>query len=210
MYYKSILRSIRYYQVNLVIKILILSDFLVWSSYQLLAPIFALFITDKIHGSIEVVGIASAIYLITKSVCEIPVGAYIDRSKSERDDLYTALAGTFLTALVYFLYIFINSVWQLYTLQILMGVSAALAFPGWYAIFTRHVDEGKTGLEWSLYDVLLGVGMAGAAALGGFLAGAFGFNVLFALVGLFTIFGSLLLLVIKSKIVVRPRRAINN
>lgn len=201
MYYKSIFRSIRHYNVNLVIKILILSDFLIWSSNQLLAPIFAIFITDKIQGSIEVVGIASAIYLITKSIFEIPIGVYIDKSKSEKDDLLTAIFGTLLTALVYFLYIFIADVWQLYLLQALMGLSAAVAFPGWYSIFTHHVDRGREGLEWSLYDVSLGIGMAAAAALGGFIAETFGFNVLFFIVGLFTLSGSLFLLIIKDKII---------
>jgi MFS family permease len=81
-----------------------------------------------------------------------------------------------------------------------MGLAAAIAFPGWYSIFTKHVDKGKEGFEWSLYDVVLGLGMAGMAALGGFLADAYGFNVLFVLISGFTLMGALLLLVIKNRI----------
>lgn len=191
----------KHYQVNLVIKILIISDFLIWSSYQLLAPFFAIFVTDKIsNGSIEVVGIASAIYLIVKSIFEIPVGVYIDRSKSEIDDLFVSILGTVLTAAAYFSYMFIDSVSQLYILQGLLGLGAAIAFPGWYSIFTHHIDKGKEAFEWSLYDVLLGVGMAAAAAVGGFLAEWYGFEILFLIVGLFTMMGAILLFLVKGRI----------
>lgn len=200
MYSRSIIRSVAHYKINPIIKILILSDFLIWSSYQLFTPIFAIFITDKIGGDIESVGIAVAIYLIFKSVCEVPVGIFIDRSKSEKDDLLASILGSLITAMAYFSYVFIDSISQLYVLQAILGIGAAIAFPGWYSIFTKHIDKGKEAFEWSMYDVLLGVGMAAAAALGGFVAEVHGFNTLFILVALITFFGSLLLFFIKNKI----------
>jgi MFS family permease len=201
MYYKGIFTSLKNMKVNIIIKILILSDFLIWSSYNLLAPVFALFITDKIQGAtIESVGIASGLYFICKSIFEVPVGVFIDKTKGEKDDLYTAICGTILFALVYFLYIFIDQVWQLYLLQVFLGISAALAFPGWYSIFTRHVDKDQEGFEWSMYDVFLGVGIAAASTLGAFIADIFGFNILFLVVGVITILGALLMLLIKDKI----------
>ena len=111
-----------------------------------------------------------------------------------------SIMGTVLMALVYFLFIFVTDILHLYLLQGLMGLAAAIAFPGWYSIFTKHVDKGKEGFEWSLYDVVLGLGMAGMAALGGFLADAYGFNVLFVLISGFTLLGALLLLLIKNRI----------
>ena len=200
MYYKSVIRSIQYYKVNIVIKTLILSDFLIWSSYQLLAPIFAISVIDKIQASIEVVGIAAAIYLITRSLTEIPVSIIIDKSKSERDDLFTAMIGTLIAAAVYIAYIFIGEVWQLYLLQIILGLGAGLAFPGWSALFTHHIDKKAAGFEWSLYDVSLGIGMAATAALGGFIANTFGFDTLFFIVGGATACGSLLLLFIRDRV----------
>jgi MFS family permease len=204
MYSRGVLRAVKNYQVNFIIKILILSDFLIWSSYQFVTAFFAIFITDKIQGgSIEVVGLAVAIYLFTKSIFEVPMSMYIDRTKSEKDDLISAIFGTILTAVVYFGYTAIDTVLELYILQALQGIAAAIAFPGWYAIFTRHIDKGKEAFEWSLYDVFLGLGMAAAAALGGFIAESFGFNTLFILVGILTLLGAFLLLTIKRKIFYR-------
>ncbi len=201
MYSKAILTSIKKYHVNPVIKVLIVSDFLIWSSYQLLAPVFAIFISDQvIGGSIEAAGIAIALYLIFKSLFELPVGMYIDKSKSEKDDLYTAVIGTTLTALVFFAYPFVDSIWHVYVLQSIFGIGSALAFPGWYSIFSRHIDKDKAGFEWSLYDVLTGIGMAATAALGGFTAEQFGFNVVFVSIGCFTLFGALLLVAIRKNV----------
>lgn len=206
MYYRSILRSVKHYRVNLIIKILIISDFLIIGSYQLFSPIFAIFITDKIDGDIKTVGFASAIYLVSKSLSEIPVGVYIDRTKSEKDDLWATIMGTLITAVVIFAYIFINSVTQLYILQIILGFGTAVSFPGWYSIFTRHIDKGKEAFEWSLYDVLLGLGMAGSAAVGGVIATAYGFDVLYTCVGILTIMGALLLLLIRNKVFISAKK----
>ncbi|MFA5075947.1 MAG: MFS transporter [Patescibacteria group bacterium] len=201
MYHQQIARSISRYQVNIVIKILIISDFLVWSANQLLAPIFAIFVTDQIAGgTIEAAGIASALYLVFKSLFEIPVGIYIDRTTSEKDDLWCAVIGTTLTALLFFGYSFIHTVNGVYIIQALLGITSAISFPGWYSIFTRHIDREKAGFEWSVYDVFLGLGMAAAAALSGFFADRFGFSSLFILLGIFTLLGSFMLIMIKNKI----------
>lgn len=180
---------------------LILSDFLIWSSYNLLAPVFAIFVTGKIaNASIEVVGIAASLYAVFKVLVEIPVGIFIDRTKSEKDDLYAAVIGTLAMAAVYFAYVFVDSVWELYILQAILGVAAAFAYPGWLSIFSRHVDAERRAFEWSLYDVTIGVGIALASAIGAFVAEFFGFNVLFIIVGIFSLCGTASLLFIKNKI----------
>lgn len=201
MYHRGIIRSLANLKVNIVIKILILSDFVIWSAANLIAPIFAIFVVDKIPGgTIEAVGIATMIFLVVKSIFEVPIGIWIDRSKSEKDDLYTALFGTALTAAVYFLYPHIQGVFHLYVLQALLGLASACAYPGWYSIFTRHIDKSKEAFEWSLYDVLLGFGMAATAALGAFMVDAYGFDVIFYIIGTAIAIGAFLLVIIRNRI----------
>lgn len=207
LYFRSIVRSIAYYNINFVIKILIISDFLFWSAYQLLAPFFAIYVTDNITGgSISVIGISTALYFIFKSIFEVPVGIYIDKSKSEKDDLYTSLYGGLVMGIIYFSFVFINSVWQLYALEIALGIAAAFSYPGWCSIFTRHIDKGKEGYEWSIYDIVLGLGMAGAAVVGAFITDKYGFKTLFMVVGTITLLSSILLYFIKDQIYYRSPR----
>ena len=67
-------------KINSVIRILTISDVLIISGFGLVAPIFAVFITDSIKGgTLEVVGIASAVYLLAKSLGQIPVAVIIDK-----------------------------------------------------------------------------------------------------------------------------------
>ena len=201
MYSQTLTRFIKQYKVNWIIKILIVSDFLIWSANQLFAPIFAIYITDNIaNGTIEAVGFATAIYLIAKSIFQIPVGMYIDRTKSEKDDLYLAVFGTLLTGFVFLSYAFIGELWHLYILQAVLGISAAIGFPGWYSIFTKHIDKKRVAFEWSLYDVVLGLGMAGAAGSGGVLVATFGFSVVFVIAAISAVIGAFLLLLLQNRI----------
>jgi MFS family permease len=201
MFSNTIWRSVLQYNVNWVVKILIISDLIIWSAGQLFTPVFALFIEDHLSNDpIQVVGTAVAIYLITRSICEIPVGIFVDRTHSEKDDLVTAVIGTVIMAIAYFLYTTIGEVWQLYLLQVLLGFGTAVAFPGWYSMFTRHIDKTKEAFSWSLYDVSLGAGMAVAAALGSIIASQFGFQILFYIASAMTLLGAITLCTVKGQI----------
>jgi MFS family permease len=200
---RTTMRSIASYKMNPVIKLLILSDFIIWTSYQLIIPIFAIYVVTSLQGAtIEVVGIATAVYLISKSIFEVPFGIYIDKKKGERDDLFFAIGGVFISALAYVLFAFVTNTMQLYGVQALLGFAAAMAYPGWYSLFTHHIDKGKEGFEWSLYDVLLGIGMAASAAAGGFFAERYGFDMLFFVVAGLVVLGGCVLLFARKYIFV--------
>lgn len=202
--YKESWMTLSHFKLNFVIRMLIASDFVVWSSVNLVSPIFALFIADHVSGgSIEAVGIAMMVYLIAKSVAEIPIGIIIDRLKSEKYDLYVAICGTIIIGATYFLYAHVTQLWQLYSLQIMLGVGTAGAFPGWYAIFSRHIDEYKHGLAWSLHDVVIGAGGAVAAGVGAVLVERFGFGAVFTAVGLLVVAGACMLFLVRDEIFTR-------
>ncbi|MFH1427605.1 MAG: MFS transporter, partial [Patescibacteria group bacterium] len=164
-------------EVNSVIRILTLSDLVMLSGIGLIAPIFAIYITDQIVGAtIEVVGIAAAIYLISESIFQIPAAAFIDKIKGERDDFWSLLISSLLFSIIPLFYIIINQPWQLYILQFFYGLIAAVTGPAWYAIFTRHIDKNHEGIEWGIYRTLTSLGAAAAASLGGFIAFRYSFT----------------------------------
>jgi len=83
----------------------------------------------------------------------------------------------------------------------LYGIAAALTFPSWMAIFTRHMDHNREGIEWGMYYTMIDLSAACAATIGGFVAVKFGFIPLFMMVSILSFTGSSFLLLIKSKIV---------
>jgi len=184
-----------HHRINPVIKFLTLSDILLLSSFGLITPIFAVFITESIKGgTVEVVGLASAIYLLTKSVSQVPIARFLDKNKGEKDDFWAMVFGSLGITIVPLLYIFIETPVHLYLVQLFYGFFAAVAFPSWMAIFTRHIDKEREGLEWGVYQTLIDLGTAASASLGGFLAYRFGFAPLFVVISIISFFGTLFLL----------------
>lgn len=182
-------------KINSVIRFLTISDIIMISGFGLVAPIFAVFITDTIKGgTLEVVGFASAIFLFTKSILQIPAAGIVDKIKGEKDDFWVMFIGSIVISIIPLSYLYISTPIQLYIVQFFYGLSAAVVFPAWMAIFTRHIDKKHEGMEWGVYQSLVDLGGAGAASIGGFLAYRFGFAPLFVLISIVSFIGSMFLL----------------
>ncbi len=201
MFHNDFFRSVKEYKINAVIKVLIISDFVIASSANLFSPIFAIFVLDKIgQSSFETVGIAVGIKIFFEAILEIPIARKIDKTKTEKDDFYVTVMGTSLAGLAYFAFIFVDSVSGLYVVQAVLGISSAMVFPGWFKIFTRHSNKEKAGIDWSFYDVFVGVGKALTAFWGAIIVLKLGYELLFVLIAFLTFLGALLLLSIRKKI----------
>ncbi len=184
-------------KMNKIIKVLISADMVFLSALGFITPIFAIFIADKIRGGgVEVVGFAAAIYWIGRSILEIPIAKFLDRTKGEKDDLYLLVVGYSICALVQFGYIFSFLPWHIYLLQGIYALGAALSWPAWAALFTRHIDKGKEGFEWSIEHVAFSLGTGITGALGGLMVANFGFEVVFIFTGIIALIGGLLPLLI--------------
>ena len=174
-----------------IIQLLILSDFFIITGFGLVNPILAVFINQNIiGGSIAAVGIATALFLLTKSLLQIVVSEKFN----PRDRNKLLLTGTFLISLVPFLYAFSSDIWQIYAIQILHGIGNALAFPAFIGLFTLNVSKKAPGLEWSIYSTYTSLGGGVAALLGGWIASSLGFKMAFLLQGVFVIIGFIVLL----------------
>ena len=163
----------------------------------MIGPIFAVYIVETIPGAnVDVVGMAMMIYLITKSFAQIPIGNFLDKMKGEKDDFWLLFTGFLLCSIIPLLYLQVNTAGELYLIEFFYGLFAALAFPSWYSIFTRHIDRGKEGLEWGTYNTLIDLGGAFSAGIGGLIAVNFGFDTLFILSSVAVFIGALSLLFI--------------
>lgn len=197
-------RILKYFKINSVIKYLIFSDLIFWSGWGLLSPIFGVFLIKNIQGAnLGMIGLASAIYWILKSLLRIPIGIFLDSRKGEEDDFWFLFFGLIFTSLVPFGYLIAQACWHIYLLQILQAFGMAMTLSGWTAIFSRHLDEGKEATEWGLDATLVGLGIGISGALGGMIAQVFGFKVIFVLVGSLGILSALVLLGILK--IISPR-----
>ncbi|PIS39651.1 MAG: hypothetical protein COT33_00825 [Candidatus Nealsonbacteria bacterium CG08_land_8_20_14_0_20_38_20] len=196
--------------INKVIKTLIISDFVLNSAWGLLAPVFAIFLVDKIaFGSAvegaKIAGFASLIFWVAKSILQIPIGRYLDKNHGEKDDFWFMFWGTFIFGASAFGFLFSSSAWHIYLLQLFQAIGQALMIPPWLAIFTRHISKGSEAFEWSVRSTSLGFGVGIFGAIGGLMVAAFGFKLIFILVGGFTIISAFLLLLIRKDLALKTK-----
>lgn len=169
--------------INKVIKRLILSDVTLFFSIGLLLPIFAIYVTSNIEGgTLRVVGLAASMYWISRTIFTVPISKYMDRTKGELDEYAYMLIGLYVMTLIPLFYIWSNQPWHIYLLGFINGLAGSMAIPGWRILFTNHIDKGKTGYEWSIEDVGVGIAIAISSYLGAFLADTFGFDALLILI----------------------------
>lgn len=182
--------------LNPVVRFLIVSDVVIQGSAGLLAPIFALFVQDFINSddTAAVAGVAAAIYLVTKSLLQIPAASLVDRIPGERDDYQILFWSSIVMGIVPITYLFIDTPIQLYIVQAILGATTAFSFPSYMAIFTRHIDRQKEGTEWGVYFTLTDMSAAFAAAVGGILAVTVGFRELIIGLAALNVLGTLLIL----------------
>ena len=189
---------------------MIFSDLFLNSGWGLIAPILAIFVVQNVSGGdIRVVGIAAGIYLILKSVLQIPIANFLDKNHGEKDDYLALVLGTFLTAASPLIFAFATEVWHIYVAQVVHALGMAMAIPSWYAIFDRHIPRARKAICWSLDSSALGIGAGIAGILGGIFVNYFGFTSLFITVAVLNVVAALLLLLIAKSILPKvPQKGI--
>jgi len=194
--------------INKVIRTLILSDILIYSSWGLIAPIIAVFINDSIRGGdVEVAGTAAGVYWITKSILQVPIGKYLDRNRgkidAEKYDFWFLVIGTFVASLTPLIHFISSEPWHIYVSDFVYGAAMAMVIPPWGAIFVRHMDKGREAETYALESSALGLGVGATGIVGGFIAKFIGFTPLFIGVSVFGILGTALIITIKKNILSR-------
>lgn len=188
-------------RANPVIKFLILGDVVFFSAAGLLGPIFSLFVVDFIEGgNAEVAGIAIAIYLLTKSIAQIPAAAIIDKICGDRDDFWFVFGSLIFASFIPLSFLFISTPTELYIAQFLIGLAYAFQFPSFMALFTKYIPDTKEATMWGLYFTALDLASAGTAAIGGFLATTIGFHAVVIAVACLEFAGAFIFLPIRKHI----------
>ena len=186
---------------NKYIKTLTIANATFDSSMGLLSPVIAIFFTTSIIGGTPAVaGTAVAITLIVKSILRVPLAYFLDKTSGEKTEFYVMIAGYILISFSFFLYLFARVPMHVYLIQVIIGISMAMAYTPWYGFFSRHLDKTHEDFEWSIATSLGGLGAALAAFVGGLLVNEYGFSILFIISGLLSFLGVFALLFLNNTI----------
>ena len=99
-----------YKNINPVIRFLALSNIVTVAAIGLFGPLFAIYLTQKIQTQniFEVIGLAASIFLLTRSLSQIPIAYLIDKIPGEIDDFWFLFAGNVTYVIVPILYLFVS------------------------------------------------------------------------------------------------------
>ncbi|PIT92463.1 MAG: hypothetical protein COU08_02280 [Candidatus Harrisonbacteria bacterium CG10_big_fil_rev_8_21_14_0_10_42_17] len=182
-------------KVSRIVKIFVFADFLLLAGWGLIVPIFSIFLIERIVGAtLTTIGIATSVYWLSKSILQLPIANFIDKTKNERVSFYFSFLGLLLGSLVAFLFIFITQTWQLYVLEFLHALAFGMYVPSWRGIFSKHLDKDHIALDWSLDSTAIGFAAGVSGFIGGVLADSFGFEMVFILAAVFSLGSSLVML----------------
>ncbi len=183
--------------MNRTLKLLMVSDIFVSMGFGLIDPILAIFFKEGlVGGSIFAAGLASALFLVTRSIVQLPFSKYVD---NHDDKVKWLIIGTLLISTVPFLYIFTSHIKYIYLAQIIHGVGTGLAFPTWLGLWSTHLDKKHESFEWSLYSTTTGIGVAITATIGSAIAQFVGFEYTFMLAGIMSLIGCFILFQLERK-----------
>lgn len=188
-------------KINPLIRLLIVSDMLIVGAIGMFSPLYALFVEGFIDGANElIIGLSISVYLISRSILQIPIATFIDKVRGEKDDYFFLVTFSILVGILHLGFLLISQIWQLFLIQLLLGIFTAITYPSYMAIFTRHIDTNMEGTEWGVYYTFVDLSSAALAALGGFIASSFGYDILIIMVSTVCILGSLILIPIRPYI----------
>jgi len=188
---------LRYLGNNKVVRNFIFADLLLFGGWGLVSPIMAIFVVEKVAGaSIVTVGILAGIYWAVRSSVQLPMAVAVEKSETERDDLYLIIVGLLLISASAFWLNFVDTIPKLYAFQAIHALGFAFYAAAWAGIFSRHIDKSRAAISWSLDHTFLGVATGVAGFAGGYVADKFGFSVVFVAVGVLSLLSAVLIFIV--------------
>lgn len=170
-----------HFEINPIVKAYIISESFLWSAWDFVTPIFAVFIVKDIPGgTIQTVAMSYSVYLITRVIFELITGRVLQNS-GDKKKFVMSILGILCLSLAYLGFAFTTTMSLIFIFYAVLGIGLGVAAPAKNALFSIHLDRNKESTEWSLTDAFSFICMAMATVLGGFIATQYGFQKLFLL-----------------------------
>lgn len=174
-------------------KLFLLSNSLLAFAGGIFAPFWFIFL-QNFGGGIEQFGFSIGLMALAQAVTSYYSGKHSD--KLGRKIFF--IIGGFAVALVTFAYTLINSLMQLYVLQILFGISGSV-YTTMERVFLGDITKKTTrGKDIGKYNAVTGVIGAITMMFMGFVIGGSGFKIIFYLAAFLTFISTLVLFYIKE------------
>jgi len=190
----------RYFQkINKVVILLTLSDVFAWGPFLIITAISAVYLASKLgENVVEIVGIGTSIYFVTRALFQVPIGLLTDKLKSDKDEIFILILGVLLMGLPYIFYPQISNPIHYYILQFIFGMGVSLNVTNWRKLFATNVDSGREGIQYATYETIMSIATAILSTLIGLVAslGEIYFDIVIVSAGIVMMLGSIWIILI--------------
>lgn len=173
------------------IKILLLTDGLVMLAGAMLGPLYAVFVVRNVGGDLLTAGSSWGVFSIVTGIVILLIGKMEDRLK--RKELAIA-AGYLIISFGFLGYLFVDTVWKLFIIQIILGIGEAICSPAYAAVYSTHLTAGKFALEWGSWEATRNIVVGLGALAGGIIVSIFSFPSLFIWMFILTFVSGLIII----------------
>jgi MFS family permease len=171
-------------KVDPIVKTYIISECFLWSGWNFVTPIFAVFATTEITGgNVQIAASSFSLYLIVRVIFELITGRMISKASDSRKIAFSTI-GIILMSCAYLGLSYAHDIMHLFLFHAVAGMGLGIASPAKNSLFATHLDKNKEASEWSISDAMSFISVALATSLGGFIAATYGFRVLFLIASL--------------------------
>ncbi|MDP3947113.1 MAG: MFS transporter [bacterium] len=199
-------RIIADFKVSRLVRYFVLSDFVLLGGWGLMAPIFSIYVIEKVAGAtLLTVGVMASIYWLVKSVIQLPIADYLDHTDGEKDDFLVLVGGLILAGVAAFLFVLADTVPKLYAVQFLHAIAFGMYVPSWSAIFSRHLDKNRYATSWSLNSTAIGIASGITGFLGAAMAARFGFTSVFLAASALSFLSAIIVFFVPDLILPAPK-----
>jgi len=152
-------------------------------SLGLLAPVYSVYLVNRISISIIDLGLIYMEFNIVSAIFKGIIGYIVE--VIDRKKLY--VFGAFLNTLTFISYIFANNVFHLIIIEFMSGVAYAIEGPITLSLLTEMLDDKKYGREIGIVEFAKEISVAIASLVAGIVVVIIGYEAVFLLGAVFQI-----------------------
>jgi len=182
---------------NKALKVLLISNALIYVAGAMMGPIYALFV-EEVGGNLLDASITGGVYALAAGIVVLLSGSVSDKIKESE---LIVVAGYAIMALGFMMYIFVSSIAFLLIVQVVIGIGEAIMWPAFDALYSKHLDLKKRGRQWAVWEAMSYWVTAAGAIIGGVIVTFVSFDALFVIMAALCFIAAVYVLLTPRKVI---------
>lgn len=163
-----------------ITNILILINVIIIADGAFMTPLWSDFVL-KIGGNIQTAGQAVLICFFVMGIF-MWIAGWIEH-KYQNDEWFMCFSAL-LVFIAYLGYFFVNHPWQLYLVEVALGIGGAFQSPVICALYQRYFRQEQSSFFWAVWNGFYNIGMGTGAMLAAVLVSHFSYTVMFSVLAM--------------------------